>query len=681
MSLELYADGSLLFAPSMLVEGKALGTARHGDITLLRNLFTTRDYHPTVFARERKIGQTVGRRKLHEVQQRVSKALNQLVSSYQAKRLSEAELRDSMARVMKEAWRDVFIAGARGGGMPAGQHALVDLDVADDNWLRSAMKHEMQFLNGMLDAIVEETFVMPLPRRIQMYVDALASFYESARVSAMPENIVIHWLGRNDDRTCPSCKYLIAHSPYTKSNLPTAPRSGIQCCLCLTDCRAMILTHKGSIPWREVSIGDRVYTHRGRWRKVTGKQINRSVAAHRYAVLVGVGGELFGVTADHRVWTAEGWVTAQDAAVRGLRVLRKESVGGVPERIMPFVRAAASVEFPEVGGAAEDAGNLQAMQCADFREEGGVRALRVLRDNRSLEGGGGSDETNSDSGDREEAPYSPRGFDRGVISLAQTRRAYLCAVLARERDAVCVPLSLAMGEGQRDNPAGVYCASPERGLRRRPAGKSGIVDTPRTRFAEGGGNAGGAGVCVLSAMRAKVSSRQRESARGRSREVLFTGLRRYGARKSGGGEVRALRKSVYGTDERGVEGGGSRLQDSFLLHDLLQRCAKRRYEDSAVRLLRQEFSQAGVRDTQVSAGQVLLLSSVLSEGARLYDLDVEEDHSFVANGLVVHNSNCRCRILLCRVTPQEAAKIDEAAHYTRGGHIKNLRRIKRTRKL
>jgi hypothetical protein len=42
--------------------------------------------------------------------------------------------------------------------------------------------------------------------------------------------------------------------------------------------------------------------------------------------------------------------------------------------------------------------------------------------------------------------------------------------------------------------------------------------------------------------------------------------------------------------------------------------------------------------------QQILLAGMLPLGTPLYDLTIEEDHSFIVEGLISHNSNCRCRI-------------------------------------
>lgn len=221
-------------------EGKALGTAKIADMEIAKGLHHLKGImDPAALAQERKKGATVGKRKLKEVQDRTKQALMQHIVAFQAQTLSEKELRKESTRVMKRAWRDVFLAGVRAGGYPgmgAGKgKPLVKLGADDDKWLKSAMQHEMRFLNGFLKAVIDETWKMPLERRSQMYVNALTSFYESARVISLPPNVVIKWVGPGDKKTCASCEYLFENNPYTKKNLPLTPRGGGT--ICLTNCR------------------------------------------------------------------------------------------------------------------------------------------------------------------------------------------------------------------------------------------------------------------------------------------------------------------------------------------------------------------------------------------------------------------------------------------------------------
>jgi hypothetical protein len=243
-------DDLFVFMPSFLLaeqveaqgqvfEGKAIGTAELMDLSLKKGQLFAPDTDPKAFAKERQKGQTVGGRKFKETTKRTKTALLRVVRDYVRDKIEEKELRREATKAMRSAWRDVFLAGLRssgtkGEGSGKGK-VLVKLDPGDDKWLRGAVAHEMRFLNKFLKAIVEGTYTMPLPRRVGMYVDALHSFYESARVIGLPSNIAVWWHGPHDKATCPSCEYLFENSPYSKLTLPTTPKSGLQ--LCLTNCR------------------------------------------------------------------------------------------------------------------------------------------------------------------------------------------------------------------------------------------------------------------------------------------------------------------------------------------------------------------------------------------------------------------------------------------------------------
>lgn len=249
MTATVAFDDLFVFAPSVLayerglVEGKAIGTAPEVDLVLLDKDRTMDAFlHPEQFGLDRRSGTTVGKKALKKVQARVEQGLNDLVFKFQAKKIDADDLRAQATKLMKGAWKEVFIAGVRASGIksPVQKEMVPALSDADTKWLRSAMQHEMRFLNGMVTAIVERTYRMPLPRRIRMYADALESFYDSARVMGLPANVAIYWLLRKKDkRTCASCKYLAKHSPYSKKTLPTTPRSGLT--ICLTNCRDRLL--------------------------------------------------------------------------------------------------------------------------------------------------------------------------------------------------------------------------------------------------------------------------------------------------------------------------------------------------------------------------------------------------------------------------------------------------------
>jgi hypothetical protein len=231
--------GDDLFVWGNLDEGKAIGTADVGSLVLKQDMLHPKDVDPEKFKDERKKGLTVGKRKLKQVKDRVEGAMLDLLGQFHSGKINERQFKKAATNNMKTAWRDVFLAGIRAGGTPgegAGKgKTLVKLMPGDEVWLKSAMQHEMRFLNGLVRNIIEDDYTMPLPRRIKMYVNALESFYDSARVIALPFNSLIRWHGPADKKTCPSCQYMFEHSPFTKHILPTTPRSGMT--VCLTNCR------------------------------------------------------------------------------------------------------------------------------------------------------------------------------------------------------------------------------------------------------------------------------------------------------------------------------------------------------------------------------------------------------------------------------------------------------------
>jgi len=223
-----WADGRII------EESKHLGAHPEQAMNFLRQR-----RHSTEYAARRKIGHTVGARKLTDISNQVGENLLTNIQDFQAGFVEEEQFRSDVTLLMREAWKDAFEAGARAagvGGKSAGRGKLkVRLTEGDYAFLRRASAHEMRYLNGMIRAVIDDSYTMPLDRRVQMYVESLKGFYNSARVIGLPRDTIIHWRGPNDNRTCPGCRYLFEHSPYTKYTIPTTPKNGV--CRCLTNCR------------------------------------------------------------------------------------------------------------------------------------------------------------------------------------------------------------------------------------------------------------------------------------------------------------------------------------------------------------------------------------------------------------------------------------------------------------
>lgn len=258
--IEAEEDELFILAPSVifaerleqsgrLFEGKSVGTAREIDLLFLDLDQTIRaKTRPKQFAAERKKGVTVGRRILDRVQETVKRDLLKVMQKRDRGGFKGYDdFHRAAVSVMKPAWKEVFEAGVRASGMRgtgSTDGPVVKLSQDDQKWLRSAMAHEMRFLNGFTTAVEEGTWKMPLPRRVDMYAKTLEAFYDSARVIGLPATVTIHWTGENDERTCVGCKYLFEHSPYTKKTLPTVPRAGMT--PCLSNCRDKLLIRQST---------------------------------------------------------------------------------------------------------------------------------------------------------------------------------------------------------------------------------------------------------------------------------------------------------------------------------------------------------------------------------------------------------------------------------------------------
>lgn len=237
-----YVYDDLFVVPSdVLTEGKAIGSADADKMAFRSRLNKIIALDPKDYAQKAKAGQSFGRKRMTEVQNRVRTTVFGVLGLLKAKKVTESDFRKRVVRTMKTAWRDAFLAGVRASGVPgtATDGSKFKFESVDGAWLKTAMTHEMRYLNKFLDSILEDTGVMPVSRRLGMYVDSLSSFYDSARVIGLPKNTMLYWTGPGDKATCPGCKYMFENSPFTKYTLPTTPRAGAT--QCLTNCRDRLL--------------------------------------------------------------------------------------------------------------------------------------------------------------------------------------------------------------------------------------------------------------------------------------------------------------------------------------------------------------------------------------------------------------------------------------------------------
>ena len=250
-------------------------------------------------------------------------------------------------------------------------------------------------------------------------------------------------------------------------------------------------------------------------------------------------------------------------------------------------------------------------------------------------------------------------------------------LLGRGREAFCVSFPLGVGKGQWTN-TGRFCNTPQgQGRYQRFLGElrvEGKARPPQTAWGDYAKRVIPCGERVPELWEGFFGMAIQTA--GGQGEVLLNSLCQ--PRKKAWSDVclSGVQYNFYPAKFRSREGKEQRPHHSFLLTDLLQKAQDEGNKDPCVRLLQKEIYSTGKRNTKVEVGQVLLLQGVLAAGSALYDLTVEEDHSFVVSGMVLHNSNCRCRLV---AKPMKLKPFERIAkkQKTKDYYIKGLRRIRR----
>ena len=240
-------DDLFVMPEGLLTEGKAIGSVDADKTTFRARLSKIVSLDPVEYAKKAKGGQAYGRKRMNEIQTTVRTTVFGALGLLKSKKITESDFRKRVAKTLKVAWRDSFLAGVRAAGVPGSsvEGGKFKFESVDGAWLKTAMTHEMRYLNKFLDAIIEDTGTMPVSRRLGMYVDSLSSFYDSARVIGLPTNVLLYWTGPGDKATCPGCTYMFENSPFTKHTLPTTPRAGATACL--SNCRDRLLVRRTTL--------------------------------------------------------------------------------------------------------------------------------------------------------------------------------------------------------------------------------------------------------------------------------------------------------------------------------------------------------------------------------------------------------------------------------------------------
>ena len=116
---------------------------------------------------------------------------------------------------------------------------LQPLKPEDKRWLETFLQKEFKLWDKFMDDVKAKRGKLDYQKRKEMYVQALTSVYNSARVVVTPPTTLYYWETTPSEH-CPHCLYLERMSPFTKDTLPTIPKSGDTKCLSNCNCHLRI---------------------------------------------------------------------------------------------------------------------------------------------------------------------------------------------------------------------------------------------------------------------------------------------------------------------------------------------------------------------------------------------------------------------------------------------------------
>jgi hypothetical protein len=164
-------------------------------------------------------------------------SFSSLYSRFSNSKISKTQFIKLTKNELQKAYVSNFVAGTRTGPHLRSMSDLyAEISDEDQRWVRSAWSHEMRYFNGFLDDIVKGLSSTEVNRRFRAYADAADSVFDSARVLALPNDVLIFWVLESNN-PCPGCRLLRKWSPFPKDLLPTTPKAGatqcLQNCYCL----------------------------------------------------------------------------------------------------------------------------------------------------------------------------------------------------------------------------------------------------------------------------------------------------------------------------------------------------------------------------------------------------------------------------------------------------------------
>lgn len=222
-----------------LMEAKAIGTAQLkanvGERDRELRYRAPNEVREAIAAASRNAG-----RSLDAIYQAHRRGLMGIIETWQAGDMTRAQARINSAKLTRESYERIREVARRASGIERlGADPVIFKE--EEQWFRTAVREEIGYFHAFMEdvrrgraGIVED--------RIDAYVRALRFMYESARIQAMPDNVLLYWTGprkAEDPAVCEGCEYMMERSPFPKDSIPAVPRDGTT--QCLTNCRHRVL--------------------------------------------------------------------------------------------------------------------------------------------------------------------------------------------------------------------------------------------------------------------------------------------------------------------------------------------------------------------------------------------------------------------------------------------------------
>jgi len=232
-----------------IAEGKAIGGAQMAANVGARDVALRQRYAGTLHGttEQRRIMRLAAKNAMRALKPRIAETarlLARLMDRWTGGHITTGRMRNESATALRKAYEEARQVGRRASGLARMKSAGVPDRVQreEERWFRDAVREELGYWHRFLDEIRRgEVTERRLGERLEDYVRSIRFMFEAARVQAMPDNVLLHWVGpkKTDPNICEGCQLMMEWTPFTKETIPAVPRDGST--PCLSNCRHRIV--------------------------------------------------------------------------------------------------------------------------------------------------------------------------------------------------------------------------------------------------------------------------------------------------------------------------------------------------------------------------------------------------------------------------------------------------------